>query len=117
MVKWWMGHFGSSTPKRHYAFANSAQIHRVDMGKLEGWKSDPRIKKKSADRYRDAAGQLRYKGNENLRGTECLGDRSDFMFLYLLSFPVNDKGLGILFDSLYESRLARPGSIQFPSHA
>ncbi|CAK9097074.1 unnamed protein product [Durusdinium trenchii] len=99
MVKWWMGHFGSSTPKRHYAFANSAQIHRVDMGKLEGWKSDPRIKKKSADRYRDAAGQLRYKGNENLRGTEVypipfarlMADLIDDHKVEMPSTPISEK--------------------------
>ena len=71
-MRWWMAHFASSTPKRHYGYGNSVHITRVDRGKLEGWAGDERVKKKSADRYLDASGNLRYKGNANLRGTESL---------------------------------------------
>ena len=37
-VKWWMAHYQSSTPKRHYAYSNSHYIHRLDKGVLQGWK-------------------------------------------------------------------------------
>ncbi|CAK9039271.1 unnamed protein product [Durusdinium trenchii] len=70
MVQWWMAHYSSATPKRHYAYGNSEEILRFDKGRLEGWKGDPRCKKTTVDRYRDSTGAVRYKGNRNLRGTE-----------------------------------------------
>ncbi|CAK8985373.1 unnamed protein product [Durusdinium trenchii] len=60
---------GETTAKRHYCYSNTASILKIDKGKLQGWKSKhPGIK--TADRYRDGSGKLRYKGTVHLRGTE-----------------------------------------------
>lgn len=63
-----MAHYSARTAKRHYCYANTPSILRIDKGKLTGWKN----KVKSADRYIDGSGKKRYKGNANLRATENL---------------------------------------------
>ena len=66
-----MGHYGSCTPKRHYAYSNSQVIHRIDKGRLQGWK--PKAGKVvTAEHYVDGSGKKRYKGTKHLRGTETL---------------------------------------------
>ena len=73
-VRWWMYHYKSLTPKRHYAYSNSKPIHRLDKGVLQGWKA----KKKEGNgvvtvaRYIDANGKKRYKGTKSLKSTEPL---------------------------------------------
>lgn len=37
-VKWWMGHYQSKTPKRHYAYGNTCVILGLDRGRLRKWK-------------------------------------------------------------------------------
>ena len=46
MVQWWMAHYSSATPKRHYAYGNSEEILRFDKGRLEGWKGDPAARRR-----------------------------------------------------------------------
>ena len=60
------------TPKRHYCYANSPKIVKLDKGKLTGWKKDETSTKKTAVQYRDAQGRNRYKGTKNLKSTERL---------------------------------------------
>ncbi|CAL1142008.1 unnamed protein product [Cladocopium goreaui] len=73
----YMLHYGGPTPKRHYAFANTHHIDKLNLGQLRGW-----IQKKEAltelgqtydlvDKYVDASGQPRWKGNKRLRSSEC----------------------------------------------
>ncbi|CAE7339844.1 unnamed protein product [Symbiodinium sp. CCMP2456] len=33
-TKWWMCHYGSASPKRHYAYANTEKIYMLNQGKL-----------------------------------------------------------------------------------
>eukprot|EP00438_Fugacium_kawagutii_P027320 Skav202720 [mRNA] locus=scaffold654:835216:838033:- [translate_table: standard] len=61
-VKWWMAHFKAPTPKRHWAYCNSKAIHRLDRGKLQGWKKSKDKKKPTAEHYIDSKGKKRYKG-------------------------------------------------------
>ena len=37
-VAWYMLHYGSRTPKRHFAYSNSDCVLRLNRGKLRGWK-------------------------------------------------------------------------------
>lgn len=71
-VGWWMGHYQSATPKRHYGYANSPVIHRIDRGKLQGWKDRGVRKVVTAEKYKDKGGKNRYKGTTSLRSTEIL---------------------------------------------
>lgn len=75
-TSWYMLHYGGPTPKRHYAFANTHHIDKLNLGQLRGW-----IQKKEAlkelgqtydlvDKYVDASGQARWKGNKRLRSSE-----------------------------------------------
>ena len=92
-VRWWMHHFKSLTPKRHYAYSNSKPIHRLDKGVLQGWKA----KKKegngvvTATRYIDANGKKRYKGTTSLKSTEpldCSNAVQVFRYLFLLTWDL-----------------------------
>ncbi|CAL1155213.1 unnamed protein product [Cladocopium goreaui] len=76
-TSWYMLHYGGPTPKRHYAFANTHHIDKLNLGQLRGW-----LQKKEAlkelgqtydlvDKYVDASGQPRWKGNKRLRSSEC----------------------------------------------
>ncbi|CAL1171487.1 unnamed protein product [Cladocopium goreaui] len=71
-VRWWMHHFKSLTPKRHYAYSNSKPIHRLDKGVLQGWKAKKKEENGvvTATRYIDANGKKRYKGTTSLKSTE-----------------------------------------------
>ena len=72
-VKWWMRHYGSPTPKRHYGYSNSGVVMRLDLGKLYTTQRAPRSQRiRTADVYVDRHGTKRYKGNKNLRSTETL---------------------------------------------
>lgn len=72
-VAWWMKHYGSSTPKRHYCYSNSPAVVRLDKGKLQGWKrdKDPDAPK-TAVAYIDRHGIQRFKGTAALKRTEML---------------------------------------------
>ncbi|CAK9101508.1 Uncharacterized protein SCF082_LOCUS47470 [Durusdinium trenchii] len=69
-VRWWMGSYGSATPKRHVAFANSCEILNLDKGKLVGWKKTEKTKVKTVEHYQDRHGKQRWKGTSKLRSTE-----------------------------------------------
>ena len=72
-VKWWMGHYQSKTPKRHYAYGNTCVILGLDRGRLRKWKPTGGVKTVTAERYVDSKGKKRYKGTSKLRSTEKLG--------------------------------------------
>lgn len=70
---WYMYHFGGPTPKKHYAFANSAAIKLLWQGRLQGWAKKPkdeREKNKTTTVYKDKSGKTRFKGNANLKRSE-----------------------------------------------
>ena len=66
-----MAHYSSRTAKRHYLYANTPAVLKLDKGKLVGWKNKD-SKVKSAVKYVDGSGKQRYKGTEHLRATESL---------------------------------------------
>lgn len=79
VVKWWMGHYGSATPKRHYLYANSHFYSSLDLGPLRKIKNrmgekqePPKDKVITVKHYRDKQGKQRWQGTDKLRGTECL---------------------------------------------
>lgn len=72
-TSWWARHYLAPTPKRHYCYANTPEIARLDRGKLTGWKATKKPEKyKTAQQYRDSKGILRYKGTAGLKRTETL---------------------------------------------
>ena len=85
-MSWWMRHYGAPTPKRHYLYANSNAIHRLDKGQLTGWKViKAELKKKGlqkdlVEKYVDSKGVRRWKGSAALRSSEsgphkCLANK------------------------------------------
>lgn len=75
-AKWYMLHYGSLTPKPHYAWCNSNAIQGLNMGRLLGWKKRLALgdipKVKTCETYKDKNGKTRYKGTAALRKTEYL---------------------------------------------
>lgn len=75
-TSWYMIHYGGPTPKRHYAFSNSKHVARLDAGALKGWKHMKQTLQDAGqtvglvDKYTDANGQTRWKGNKRLRSSE-----------------------------------------------
>ena len=74
-VGWWMGHYASQTPKRHFAYSNSPWIKSLDRGVLQ-WKS--RLNKghkkvQTAVAYQSKTGKKCYQGTAALKKTENLG--------------------------------------------
>lgn len=71
-----MIHYGGPTPKRHYALSNSKYIGQLDAGALRGWAKQKLTLKELGetrelvDKYQDANGQVRFKGNKRLRSSE-----------------------------------------------
>ena len=91
-VKWWMGHYQSKTPKRHYAYGNTCVILGLDRGRLRKWKPTGGVKTVTAERYVDSKGKKRYKGTSKLRSTEKLGSDSkellEYVSIYIYLFLV-----------------------------
>ena len=69
-VTWWMAHYDSLTPKRHYAFGNTKMVLGLDRGVLKKSKTQGSKKVVTAEHYIDKQGRKRYKGTKALRKTE-----------------------------------------------
>ncbi|CAL1151357.1 unnamed protein product [Cladocopium goreaui] len=70
-VKWWMQHYKAPTAKRHYGYANSPVVRRLDRGTLQRTKhGSDQQKIQTCEKYYDGSGKLRYKGTRHLKGTE-----------------------------------------------
>ncbi|CAE7235718.1 unnamed protein product [Symbiodinium natans] len=74
-VSWWMGHFASATPKRHYGYANSAKIRSLDRGKLhiKSFTESQKVRTKTTKRSINREGKECYTATASLRGTEKPG--------------------------------------------
>ena len=94
---WYMLHYGSVTPKRHYMLSNSPYIGGLWLGKLRNWaipKAELASKgqgKTLVIKYVDKHGKQRWKGSKSLRSSEffvsIIGNLSVFyMFCELLLF-------------------------------
>lgn len=77
-VCWYMIHYGGPTPKRHYGFANSRHIGRLNLGKFDMKKwlkrkaqlQDEGKHHELVVKYKDASGKTRWKGTKKLRSSE-----------------------------------------------
>lgn len=67
----WMKLYGHMCLKRTLLWSTSPWIRTFDLGKIQ--KSKHRSLLKTAEKYRDRNGVLRYKGPRNLKGTEFPG--------------------------------------------
>ena len=81
IVRWWMLHYSSKSPKRHWAYGNSAAILSIDRGRLVGWKPAKEERLRTAVRYTDWSGKRRFKGTAALRGTELLNQWNNNVWL------------------------------------
>lgn len=73
-----MLHYDGPTPKRHYGFANSAFISKLDLGKfdMKKWLKKKQALKDAGNhhdlviKYKDAKGRTKWKGTSKLRASE-----------------------------------------------
>lgn len=72
MAYWWMGLFGSATPKRHLGISNSETVGRLDLGTLAVRRSKLSGGVKSSTTYISQAGRKSYKGTRFLKSTGSL---------------------------------------------
>ena len=66
----WMKWFRHPTPKRTTVYSSSPLIKELDMGPLTRNHLTPEVQ--TTDRYQNGSGKARFKGNKNLKGTQCL---------------------------------------------
>lgn len=67
-----MGHYAARTAKRHYAYANSPTVLKIDRGKLQMSTIPRENKPVTCEKYHDRNGKLRFKGTKKLKQTETL---------------------------------------------
>lgn len=67
----WMRAFKHPTPKRTVVFSSSALIKKLDRGSMK--RAELQGDVSTTDRYTNKNGQVKFKGNKNLKGTQCLG--------------------------------------------
>lgn len=75
-AKWWMGHYGSKTPKRQVAWSNSKVVGRLNRGKLS-WAT---LRRRDYDDHKTAvvrvskSGKPQFSGRKKqLKASQCLG--------------------------------------------
>lgn len=79
-----MAHYEAMSPKRHYMWANSREILKVDKGKLSGWRNDQRRpKRRTCVQYESADGKKRFHGTSELKKTEFLVVNTPTLFPYI----------------------------------
>lgn len=67
---WWMGNFGSLTPKRHLAVSNAATVGRLELkNKVKALKSMRSHGAKSSATYHSKSGRPAFKGTPFLKST------------------------------------------------
>ena len=86
-VRFWMGHFGAKTPKRHYMYANSVKVNLLNKGKLSFGLF--KHNQKTAKYHVDAHGIRRFTGTVHLRETERLLLHSCFALSLYLSLSLS----------------------------
>ena len=69
-MAFWMALYGADTAKRHYMFANTAVVSRLDKGKLV--KGKFKCKVATARKYKNKDNKDCYAGTRHLRATEYL---------------------------------------------
>ena len=66
-VAWYMLHYGSRTPKRHFAYSNSPAVAKFSRGQLRGWRK--LASGNVVKHYVDGKGKKRFVGTKLLKGT------------------------------------------------
>ncbi|CAK9065014.1 unnamed protein product, partial [Durusdinium trenchii] len=68
-VRWWMGHYGHVSPKRHKAFTNNKWAAKFNLGKmkLKRFRASQDPQDKPTVRYVDKRGRSRFHGNASLK--------------------------------------------------
>lgn len=74
-ARWWMGHYGSKTPKRQIAWSNSKKVGMLNQGKLS-WAT---MKGRDYERHKTAvtrvsrSGKKQFQGRKpQLKASQCL---------------------------------------------
>ncbi|CAE7499606.1 unnamed protein product [Symbiodinium necroappetens] len=68
-TSFWMAHYMSQTPKRHWMYSNSCVVGRLNKGSLSV-KKIPGRKPITVRRYKGKDGRTKYQGTKALQGTE-----------------------------------------------
>ncbi|CAE7353108.1 unnamed protein product [Symbiodinium sp. CCMP2592] len=91
-VRFWMGNYGSKTPKRHYLVSNTTVAYLLDRGRLKWAMRKGMCTTKTVERARDQKGRVRYWGNKNLRQTQLLAfDNKHDIFKFEVANPDSPK--------------------------
>ena len=77
-VAFWMRKFAAMSWKRTWVWSVSRKISCLDLGKLT--RQEKAGCQRTTTRYRDAKGKLRFKGNSNLKKSQCLPSLVRFFF-------------------------------------
>ncbi|CAK9063094.1 unnamed protein product [Durusdinium trenchii] len=74
-VRWWMGHYGHVSPKRHKAFTNNKWAAKFNLGKmkLKRFRASQDPQDKPTVRYVDKRGRSRFHGNASLKLSQWPG--------------------------------------------
>lgn len=74
-TRWWMGHYGSKTPKRHIAWSNSSKVGLLNLGRLRGWNyKDPAYQANRTAKTITKNGKKQFQGNKKqLKESQILG--------------------------------------------
>lgn len=67
---WWMGQFGSLTPKRHRGFSNNPESAKIDLGVYARAKMAANKKLQTVKRYTKKDGSTGYCGTKHLKATQ-----------------------------------------------
>ena len=69
-VSFWMAHYFSRTPKRHYICGNTTAVSELNKGRLKLAKNRARVQ--TVRQCKNKNGKRCYAGTSRLRQTECL---------------------------------------------
>ena len=69
---WWMGMYGSPTPKRHRGFSNNPGTSFLDLGAWKRAFQKQNKKVKTVQKYINKDGKLSYCGTKALKDTQSL---------------------------------------------
>ena len=77
-IRWWMGQYGSATPKRHVGYSNTRAISWLNLGQLRWDYSSPKYKENRTTKRSGGRGQKkRFTGvKKNLKQSQHLNKQT-----------------------------------------
>ena len=75
-TSFWMAHYQARTPKRHYIYANTTAIGKLNKGRLTFRKRKP-TRVETVRKYKNKDGKACYAGTNKLQATESLWLQKD----------------------------------------